>query len=410
MNPAGSAILRIFRYEPGDSAATRYDSFRVPVGEQTTVLDALAGVQTTQDSTLAFRYACRVGMCGSCAMVVNGRERWACRTLLSTLPGEEVTVRPLYHFPLVRDLVVDMAPFQAKMRRVEAALTLPAVAQGFAPIASGSPERHAIDPAIECIGCGACVSACTMVGWRPEFPGPAALLRAFTLVVDSREASPRDRLTRLLSEDALWHCHTQLNCTAVCPMELNPTEAIERLKRRAVTSSLLGRSSRQTVPEPRGVSRPAATPEIPRRRLVQGAVVGLAAALAVPLAGLLGAGVMGKRPTEPGWVRAGPLPTVDRSRPQEVQYKVLKREKGLARSIPKRAYLVQTADGLVAFDPQCTHLGCATRWDEATRLFLCPCHGGGYDLDGRVVMGPPPRPLQRLEVRADGPDLYIRGG
>ncbi len=410
MKPAGSAILRIFRYEPGDGAAARYDSFRVPAGEQTTVLDALAWIQTTQDSTLAFRYACRVGMCGSCAMVVNGRERWACRTLLSALPGGEVTVRPLYHFPLVRDLVVDMAPFQAKMRRVEAVLTPAAVVQDFAPIPSGSPERHAIDPAIECIGCGACVSACTMVGWRPEFPGPAALLRVFTLATDSREASPHDRLSLLLSEDALWHCHTQLNCAAVCPMELNPTDAIERLKRRVVTSSLLTLPSRETVPEPRRATRPASASAIPRRRLIQGAVGGLAAALAVPLAGLLGAAVMGKRPAEPEWVRVGALPNLDLGRPQEVPYEISVREKGQTRSIPKRAYLVRTGDGLVAFDPQCTHLGCATRWDEATRLFLCPCHGGGYGFDGRVAMGPPPRPLQRLEVRADGPDLYIRVG
>lgn len=111
--------------------------------------------------------------------------------------------------------------------------------QDFARISSQSPERQMIDPAIECIGCGACLSACTMVHWRPEFPGSAALLRAFTLVADSRDATEAEgRLVGLLSQDGPWHCHTQFNCTAVCPMELNPTQAIENLKRRAVSTLL----------------------------------------------------------------------------------------------------------------------------------------------------------------------------
>src|ERR1051326_4196961 len=99
--------LRVFRY--GESQPEHFDEFDVAVGPETTVLDALVETQRTRDATLAFRYACRVGMCGSCAMVVNGRERWACRTRLASLGDGPVTVRPLYHLPLIRDLVVDMA-------------------------------------------------------------------------------------------------------------------------------------------------------------------------------------------------------------------------------------------------------------------------------------------------------------
>src|SRR2546421_10712035 len=101
--------LRVFRWAP--DGVERWQAYRVVVGPETTVLDALVEIQREQDPTLAFRYACRVGMCGSCAMVVNGRERWACRTRLTLLDGGDVTVRPLYHFPLLRDLVVDMTPF-----------------------------------------------------------------------------------------------------------------------------------------------------------------------------------------------------------------------------------------------------------------------------------------------------------
>src|SRR2546422_10083966 len=102
--------LRGSAHTPG-----RVEEYRIGPGPDTTVLDALVDVQRTQDPTLAFRYACRVGMCGSCAMVVNGRERWACRTRLAALGDGPVSVRPLYHFPLLRDLVVDMAPFVAKL-------------------------------------------------------------------------------------------------------------------------------------------------------------------------------------------------------------------------------------------------------------------------------------------------------
>jgi fumarate reductase iron-sulfur subunit len=203
------------------------------------VLDALVEIQRRQDPTLAFRYACRVGMCGSCAMVVNGRERWACRTRLATLPAGPVTVRPLYHFPLLRDLVVDMAPFTAKLRDVGAALAPAPDAEPYALIPAGSAERRDIDPAIECIGCGMCVSACTMVAHNPRFPGPAALNRAFTLARDSRDAGGEARWAVLLSDDALARCHGQGNCTEVCPMGLAPTTSIIRLRQLA-TRRLLG--------------------------------------------------------------------------------------------------------------------------------------------------------------------------
>lgn len=199
-----------------------------------TVLDALVEVQQNQDPTLAFRYACRVGMCGSCTMVVNGRERWACRTLLASLGTGVVTVRPLYHFPLIRDLVVDMEPFTRKMKAVGAAFVAKGEATGFAPIGRGSRERRQIDPAVECIGCGACLSACTMVGWNENFAGPAALNRAFTLMADSRDGAGAERWPVLLSEEALFRCHGQANCTEVCPMELSPTDSILKLRRKSI--------------------------------------------------------------------------------------------------------------------------------------------------------------------------------
>jgi len=236
---ASSVTLRVFRWSP--DGAERFAEYRVAAAADTTVLDALVEIQRAQDPTLAFRYACRVGMCGSCAMVVNGRERWACRTRLQSLGPGQVTVRPLYHFSLLRDLVVDMTPFAAKLRDVGAALTPRDGAESYALVSGLSAERYQIDLAIECIGCGMCVSACTMVGHNDRFPGPAALNRALTLELDHRDDGRQARWRVLLGDDALARCHGQGNCTEVCPMGLSPADSIRRLRRLAV-SRLVGLS------------------------------------------------------------------------------------------------------------------------------------------------------------------------
>jgi fumarate reductase iron-sulfur subunit len=232
------ARLDILRWSP--SQPERTEGFEVAAGADTTVLDALVAVQREQDPTLAFRYACRVGMCGSCAMVVNGRERWACRTRLADLGAGPVSVRPLYHFPLLRDLVVDMTPFVERQRAAGAALAPAPAAEPYASIPSTSSERAEIDDAIECIGCGMCLSACTMVAHDPHFPGPAALNRAFTLQRDRRDDAHEARWSVLLGDDALPRCHGQGNCTDVCPMALAPTRSIVRLRQMAVRRLLAG--------------------------------------------------------------------------------------------------------------------------------------------------------------------------
>ncbi|OGL16061.1 MAG: hypothetical protein A3F92_08380 [Candidatus Rokubacteria bacterium RIFCSPLOWO2_12_FULL_71_22] len=229
--------LRVFRWSPNEAESTR--DYRVEAHRDTTVLDALVEIQRAQDPTLAFRYACRVGMCGSCAVVVNGRERWACRTRLGDLGTGPVRVRPLYHFPLLRDLVVDLAPHAVRLRDAHGAFTPRADAAPYASVAGDSRERAAIDPAIECIGCGMCVSACTLVASNPRFPGPAALNRALTLQLDSRDGAHGARWEVLLGDDALARCHGQGNCTAVCPMGLEPTASVIRLRRLGL-SQLLG--------------------------------------------------------------------------------------------------------------------------------------------------------------------------
>jgi fumarate reductase iron-sulfur subunit len=246
------AALRVFRWTADQ--AERVDEYRVTAAADTPVLDALVEIQRTQDPTLAFRYACRVGMCGSCAMVVNGRERWACRTRLESLGPGPISVRPLYHFPLLRDLVVDMTPFAAKLRDVSAALTPREGAPPYALVASGSTERQEIDLAIECIGCGMCVSACTMVGHNDRFPGPAALNRALTLELDHRDGG-REGRGAFSWATTRSRCHGQGNCTRLSDEPLagrfdSPASSARRAT--VVRSVGLIRLADLTSPAPQG--------------------------------------------------------------------------------------------------------------------------------------------------------------
>ncbi len=224
----------VFRVRRGGGAGDpqeRFDRYEIDARPRMTVLDALTEILSTQDPSLGFRYSCRVGMCGTCALRVNGRPRWACRTRLEGL-GESVTLEPMANFPVLRDLVVDMTPFFAKMERARLwAEPSEDAARAPAQIAPDAHERRRIEPHIECITCGICYSACTMVGHDPDFLGPAALNRAFTLACDSREAE--DRLADVAGEHGIWRCHAQFNCTEACPKGISPTDAIQGLRRRA---------------------------------------------------------------------------------------------------------------------------------------------------------------------------------
>ena len=234
-----SITVRVFRSDPAADAAPRFDNFSVPLQDRMTILDALAWVQNREDSSLAFRYACRVGMCGTCGLRANGRERWACRTLVTTLGTDTITLEPLRHLPIIKDLVVDMTPFFDRYRRVQPAFVPKAGLTEPARIAPDSRERQRIDPHVECITCGLCYSAYTMLEWDPEFLGPAAINRAFALVADSRDGAGTARLALVNDEHGIWRCHSQFTCTEVCPKHISPTDAISGLKRAAVKQAVL---------------------------------------------------------------------------------------------------------------------------------------------------------------------------
>jgi fumarate reductase iron-sulfur subunit len=214
--------------------------FEVPRQPSQTVLDVVTYIQRYLDPTLAYRFACRVGMCGSCAMTVNGVPRWTCRTHVDRV-GDELEIGPLRNLPLIRDLVTDMREFFDKWARAKGEFRGERTkADDFAKVEPQSAQRVLVDKGIECIGCGVCYAACDVVKWNPDYLGPAALNRAWTLVNDVRDEKNLERLRAVAGDAGCHACHSHVSCTERCPKHLSPTAAIAGLKRAVAKAVLQG--------------------------------------------------------------------------------------------------------------------------------------------------------------------------
>ena len=221
----------------------QFQPFAIPRREHQTVLDVVTEIQREHDATLSYRFACRVGMCGSCAMVVNGRPRWTCRTRVRDVvdDGEPLRLEPLRNFTVVKDLAVEMTQFFDKWKAAQGYFEPGAEpATDFAMVPPATAERQAADAGIECIGCGVCYSACDVVAWDEDYLGPAALNRAWTLVNDVRDRGQGTRLDAISGSDGCQACHTHMSCTQFCPKAIEPTYAIAGLKRAMVKRGLRG--------------------------------------------------------------------------------------------------------------------------------------------------------------------------
>lgn len=215
--------------------------FAVAERANQTVLDVVSQIQRQQDPGLAYRFACRVGMCGSCAMTVNGRPRWTCRTHVSrVLKGDRLELRPLRGLPVIRDLVTDMTPFFEKWRAARGRFSPgDPDAKEAAKVLPDTRARRAASAAIECINCAVCQAACDVAAWRPDYLGPAALNRAWAAYNDERDGD-RAGILGAVSGDAGCHsCHTHHSCTEHCPVALDPSASIAGLKR-ATLRALIG--------------------------------------------------------------------------------------------------------------------------------------------------------------------------
>lgn len=236
--PAGAREVRafsIYRFEPSSGEGPRLDTFQLDmsaVGPM--VLDALIQIKAESDSTLTFRRSCREGICGSCAMNINGVNRLACTTHLDDVKGP-VRIYPLPHMAVIKDLVTDLTHFYAQYASVKPWLqaTTPAPPDG--ERLQSKEEQEKIDRPAACILCACCSTGCPSYWWNSDrFLGPAALLAAYRWIIDSRDEATGERLDALEDPFRLYRCHTIMNCTDVCPKDLSPARAIAELKKMLV--------------------------------------------------------------------------------------------------------------------------------------------------------------------------------
>ena len=230
----------------GGSQGGDFQEYKVPAQPSQTILDVVTWIQRNLDASLSYRFACRVGMCGSCAMMVNGIPRWTCRTHVNkVMQDDRLTIEPLRNLPVIKDLVCDMGEFFEKWKWAEGQFKGTTTRlDKVAAISPCSPEREAANTAIECINCAICYASCDVVAWNRDYLGPAALNRAWSLQNDVRDNAHEKRLQAVASDAGCHLCHSQQGCATYCPNELNPTASIAGLKR-LTTSAFLRRKNRQ---------------------------------------------------------------------------------------------------------------------------------------------------------------------
>lgn len=229
---ADRITFKVFRYDRQKDKKPYTQTYEVSWEPGMTVLAGLIKIQTEQDGSLAFRSACRAGVCGSCAMHINGRYRLACETQITEL-GNTVRLRPLAHLEVIKDLMVDMAPFWAKYRKIKPYL-IPGDTPSEGEHRQSPDDRAKLDTVIDCILCAACQAGCTMTALDDEYLGPAILTKVDRFVRDSRDSATEERLELASGEHGIWRCHTIFNCQLVCPMDIDPAGSIAHLKRLAM--------------------------------------------------------------------------------------------------------------------------------------------------------------------------------
>ncbi len=227
--------FRIYRFDPTSGENPRVDTFELDVGDcGPMVLDALIRIKNAVDSSLTFRRSCREGICGSCAMNIDGVNRLACTTSMHDL-GREIRIYPLPHMPVVKDLVPDLTHFYAQYASIKPWLVTHSPPPPDRERLQSKAEQEKIDRPAACILCACCSTSCPSYWWNSDrYLGPAALLAAYRWIIDSRDEASGERLDALEDPFRLYRCHTIMNCTDVCPKDLNPAKAIAEIKKMLV--------------------------------------------------------------------------------------------------------------------------------------------------------------------------------
>ena len=225
------AKLEIFRYRPEEEPEPTFQSYEVPYRNDWVVLDAINYLKDQMDGTLSYRWSCRMGVCGSCGMMINGEPKLSCAVYLKDYYPAPIRVEPLQYFPVVRDLVVDITDFMHKLKRVNPWI----IRKEEKPLVDGeylqTPDQlDAYKQFSMCINCMLCYSACPIYGLEPGFIGPATIAVAQRYNMDSRDEAARERLEILSEHDGLWACTFVGECSKVCPKSVDPAGAIQQYK------------------------------------------------------------------------------------------------------------------------------------------------------------------------------------
>jgi len=223
--------LNVTRYRPELDRVPRTQSYDIPYREDWVVLDALNHIKDQIDGTLSYRWSCRMGVCGSCGMMVNGVPKLTCASFLRDYYPREIQVEPLVNFPIIRDLVIDMSDFMDKLKSVKPWI----IRKEEKPVSQGEyrqtpAELDTYKQFTQCINCMLCYAACPVYGLEPEFLGPAAIALGYRYNMDSRDQGRDQRQGILMSHDAIWQCTFVGECSLVCPKDVDPAAAIQRTK------------------------------------------------------------------------------------------------------------------------------------------------------------------------------------
>ena len=230
--------LRILRFDPERDEKAHWEAYTVEADPKLDrVLDLLNRVKYEQDGTLTYRRSCAHGVCGSDAMLINGRNRLACKLRIETLGKRRITVAPLPGLPVIKDLVVDMDGFFDKFKSVKPYLVTDSPAPERERIQSAE-QHERYEDTTKCILCAACTTSCPSFWAQPSYVGPAAIVNAHRFIFDSRDDGAAERLEILADKDGVWRCRTIFNCTDACPRGINITQAILE-----VSGAIVGRRS-----------------------------------------------------------------------------------------------------------------------------------------------------------------------
>ncbi|TCO80424.1 succinate dehydrogenase subunit B [Plasticicumulans lactativorans] len=232
--PAGAKRVRnfqIYRWNPDNGENPRIDTYEIDLDAcGPMVLDALIKIKNEVDATLTFRRSCREGICGSCAMNIDGTNTLACTKAIDEVEGD-VKINPLPHMPVIKDLVPDLTHFYAQYASIKPWLQTVTPAPERERLQS-KEDRAKLDGLYECILCASCSTSCPSYWWNGErYLGPAILLQAYRWIIDSRDEFTGERLDDLEDPFRLYRCHTIMNCSRTCPKGLNPAKAIAEIKR-----------------------------------------------------------------------------------------------------------------------------------------------------------------------------------